>query len=68
MSSGATIVIGSLVMALVALVGGITLVLPPWRLQQLLAPLVSLAAGSLLGGALFHHPTQLINSSDWSVS
>ena len=54
MSSGATIVIGSLVMALVALVGGITLVLPPWRLQQLLAPLVSLAAGSLLGGALFH--------------
>ena len=40
MSSGATIVIGSLVMALVALVGGITLVLPPWRLQQLLAPLV----------------------------
>ena len=37
MSSGATIVIGSLVMSLVALVGGITLVLPPWRLQQLLA-------------------------------
>jgi Predicted divalent heavy-metal cations transporter len=36
------------------MVGAITLLLPPRRLQQLLLPLVSLAAGSLLGGALFH--------------
>ena len=48
------ILLGSVVMSMVALVGGMTLVLPPRRLQQLLAPLVSLAAGSLLGGALFH--------------
>lgn len=48
------ILLGSVVMSMVALVGGITLVLPARRLQQLLAPLVSLAAGSLLGGALFH--------------
>ncbi|WP_210409964.1 ZIP family metal transporter [Synechococcus sp. CB0101] len=41
-------------MSLVALVGAFTLVLPARRLQQVLAPLVSLAAGSLLGGALFH--------------
>ena len=48
------IVLGSVLMSLIALVGGLTLLLPPRRLQQLLIPLVSLAAGSLLGGALFH--------------
>ena len=54
MSVWAVILIGSLLMSLVALVGGITLILPPRRLRQLLPPLVSVAAGSLLGGALFH--------------
>ena len=54
MSSWALILLGSFLMSLVALVGALTLVLPSRRLQQLLAPLVSLAAGSLLGGALFH--------------
>jgi zinc and cadmium transporter len=54
MSNGFTILLGSLLMSLVALVGAFTLVLPARRLQQVLAPLVSLAAGSLLGGALFH--------------
>jgi zinc and cadmium transporter len=54
MSGLLTILVGSLVMSIVALVGGITLVLPARRLQQLLAPLLSLAAGLLLGGALFH--------------
>lgn len=48
------ILVGGLLMSLVAMVGAITLLLPPRRLQQLLLPLVSLAAGSLLGGALFH--------------
>ncbi len=48
------IVVGGLLMSLVAMVGALTLLLPPRRLQQLLLPLVSLAAGSLLGGALFH--------------
>jgi zinc and cadmium transporter len=54
MSSLGTLLLGSLLMTLVALVGGLTLVLSPRRLQRLLPPLVSLAAGSLLGGALFH--------------
>ena len=54
MSHGVTILLGSLLMSLVALVGAFTLVLPARRLQQVLAPLVSLAAGSLMGGALFH--------------
>lgn len=54
LSSLGWILVGGLLMALVAMVGVITLLLPPRRLQQLLVPLVSLAAGSLLGGALFH--------------
>ncbi len=48
------ILIGGLVMSLVAMVGALTLLLPPRQLQRLLIPVVSLAAGSLLGGALFH--------------
>lgn len=50
----AWILTGGILMSLVALVGGITTLLPPRRLDQLLLPLISLAAGSLLGGALFH--------------
>jgi zinc and cadmium transporter len=45
---------GGLLMSLVAMVGALTLLLPARQLQRLLLPLVSLAAGSLLGGALFH--------------
>ena len=48
------ILAGGLLMSLVAMVGGVTLLLPPRVLQRLLMPLVSLSAGSLLGGALFH--------------
>lgn len=48
------LLIGGLVMALVALSGSVALVLPSRRLQALLIPLISMAAGSLLGGALFH--------------
>ena len=53
-SSWPAILIGSLLMPLLALVGGITLLLSAGGLQRVLVPLVSLAAGSLLGGALFH--------------
>lgn len=54
LSNLAWILTGGILMSLVALVGGITVLLPPRRLNQLLLPLISLAAGSLLGGALFH--------------
>lgn len=54
MSSFGTLLLGCLLMTLVALVGGLTLVLSASQLHQLLTPLVALAAGSLLGGALFH--------------
>ncbi|MEZ5489153.1 MAG: ZIP family metal transporter [Gammaproteobacteria bacterium] len=43
-----------LAMALIAMVGSITLLLKEETLQQLMLPLVAFAAGSLLGGAFFH--------------
>jgi len=48
-------ILGSgLAMSALSLVGGAALLLPEPTLQRLLLPLVALAAGSLLGGALFH--------------
>lgn len=43
-----------LLMSVIALVGSVTLVLQEATLKKLLLPLVALAAGTLLGGALFH--------------
>jgi zinc and cadmium transporter len=48
------IVASGLLMSAIALVGSVTLVLPESTLRLLILPLVALAAGSLLGGALFH--------------
>jgi zinc and cadmium transporter len=50
----AWIVVSGVAMSALALVGSVTLLLPPVRLQQLLLPLVAFAAGTLLGGAFFH--------------
>jgi zinc and cadmium transporter len=41
-------------MSMLALVGSVTLMLPERTFKTLVLPMVSLAAGSLLGGALFH--------------
>jgi zinc and cadmium transporter len=41
-------------MSLLALTGSLTLLLPERVFKQLVLPLVALAAGSLLGGAVFH--------------
>jgi len=49
-----TILLLGLAMASVAWVGAVTLVLPEHVLKRLLKPLVAFAAGSLVGGALFH--------------
>lgn len=43
-----------LLMSLIAVVGGLFVFLPEPLLKRLLKPLVAFAAGSLLGGALFH--------------
>lgn len=54
MSTFLWILLGGLAMSALALVGSVTLVLREATLQRLLLPLVSFAAGSLVGGALFH--------------
>jgi zinc and cadmium transporter len=54
LSTLAPIVAGGLLMSLITLVGGLTALLTPRLQQRLLLPLIALAAGSLLGGSLFH--------------
>lgn len=48
------IVLSGVAMSGLALVGGVTLLLPDRTFRKLILPLVALSAGSLLGGALFH--------------
>jgi zinc and cadmium transporter len=48
------IVVSGTLMSALALVGSLTLVMPERTFNKLVMPMVSLAAGSLLGGALFH--------------
>jgi zinc and cadmium transporter len=50
----AWIVAAGAAMTLLALSGSLTLVLPKELFNKIVLPLVALAAGSLLGGALFH--------------
>lgn len=54
MSIFAWIVGGGLLMSMIALVGSVTLLLKEEVLKAVLRPLVAFAAGSLIGGALFH--------------
>jgi zinc and cadmium transporter len=54
MSTFLMVLVGGLLMAAIAMVGGLTTLLRPPALERLLLPLVSLAAGTLLGGAFFH--------------
>lgn len=54
MDTVAWIITGGLLMSAIAMVGGITTVLSPTTLDRILLPLVSFAAGSLIGGAFFH--------------
>ena len=49
-------------MIAVALVGGVAVLLPERTLDRILLPLVALAAGSLLGGALFHMLPEAIDT------
>jgi zinc and cadmium transporter len=53
-TSLAWIIVSGLVMALFAVSGAITLLLPEEKIDKLLLPLVALAAGSLMSGALLH--------------
>jgi zinc and cadmium transporter len=48
------ILFGGILISAIALEGSVTLVLHESTLKKVLLPLVSFAAGSLIGGALFH--------------
>jgi len=50
----AHILVAGFGMALIALSGGLTLLLAPAIVERLITPLVAFAAGALLGGALLH--------------
>jgi zinc and cadmium transporter len=54
MTTFAWILLSGILMSAIALVGSVTLVLSEATLRRILLPLVSFAAGSLVGGALFH--------------
>lgn len=54
MSTLAWITVSGVAMSALALIGSVTLVLPSRMFDRIVLPLVALAAGSLLGGALFH--------------
>jgi zinc and cadmium transporter len=54
MSTLAWIVAGGVAMALISLVGALTLLLREETQRRIVRPLVAFAAGSLLGGALLH--------------
>lgn len=54
MSIFTLILVFGLAMSAIALVGSLTLILPEKLFQQIVLPLVSLAAGTLIGGALLH--------------
>lgn len=54
MSEFAWITAGGLAMAVIAMSGSLTLLLPERHFDRVVPPLVALAAGTLLGGALLH--------------
>mmetsp|Transcript_14104 Transcript_14104/g.22032 ORF Transcript_14104/g.22032 Transcript_14104/m.22032 type:complete len:341 (+) Transcript_14104:429-1451(+) len=54
MTTLAAIILFGLLMSFIALVGGLTLILPDNMWSNTILPLVAFAAGSLVGGAIFH--------------
>lgn len=50
----AAIIVFGLLMSSIALIGGLTCILNETRLQRLVLPLVAIAAGTLVGGGIFH--------------
>ena len=62
------IVASGLLMSAIALVGAVTLLLSEARLRSLLLPLVALAAGTLVGGALFHLIPEAVDQLGNSLS
>jgi zinc and cadmium transporter len=62
MTVTAWVILSGLAMSGLALVGGLALLLDDARFRRLVIPLVALAAGALLGGALFHMIPQSVTA------
>jgi zinc and cadmium transporter len=62
------ILFSGMLMSAIALVGSLTLVLPEAKLKKLLLPMVALAAGTLLAGALLHMIPAAVEKSGNQVS
>lgn len=58
------IVVAGLAMSALALVGSVALLIPERLFSRIVLPLVALAAGALLGGAMFHMLPESIALSD----
>jgi len=59
------IFLGGITMSLLALVGWVTTILSEKKFKAIVLPMVSLSAGSLIGGAIFHMlPSALEKSND----
>lgn len=52
--------LASVCLALLSLLGGLALRLPPESFRRIISPLVALSAGALLGGALFHLVPEMV--------
>lgn len=63
----AWILVFGFLMSAIALLGGVLVLLPEAALRRLVLPLVALAAGSLIGGALFHMLPHALSDADPSA-
>ncbi|KTD20473.1 ZIP family metal transporter [Legionella israelensis] len=61
MSTLVLTLIFSFMMSVIALVGGFALILPEHLFHKIIQPMVSLAAGTLIGGAFFHLLPQAVD-------
>ena len=61
MSAFLWILLGGILMSAIALVGSVTLALSEAAVRRILLPLVAFAAGSMIGGALFHMVPAALN-------
>lgn len=63
-----TILAFGFLMSLIAVIGGLLILLPESVLNRWLKPLVAFAAGSLLGGAFFHMLPHALDASEQQVN
>lgn len=63
-----TILVFGFLMSLIAIIGGLFILLPEKVLKRWLKPIVAFAAGSLIGGAFFHMLPHALSTSQPTIS